>query len=175
MRTCAASLSEANWTLSPTAGKSKGETFEDCREVEAIPGENEVSVAAFNSSNTVQSYMKTVSFNSKLKPEEPHLYILAIGIDQYKDTNVNLKYAVKDARDIEEKIKVQAATLYNPRNIHYELLTDRESTKANITSKINELTRKIRSLKTVLSSLSQATECFCRISTICSPMTITAT
>lgn len=128
----------------PTASKSKGEVFEDCREVEAIPGENEVSIAAFNSSNSIQSYMRTVSFNSKLRPEEPHLYILAIGIDQYKDGNVNLKYAVKDARDIEEKIKVQAATLYNPRNIHYELLTDRESTKANITSKINELTGKVK-------------------------------
>ena len=128
----------------PIASKSKGEVFKDCREVEAIPGENEVSVTAFNSSNTVQSYMKTVSFNSKLKQEEPHLYILSIGIDQYKDNNVNLKYAVKDARDMEEKIKVQAATLYNPRNIHYELLTDRESTKANITSKINELIEKVK-------------------------------
>jgi WD40 repeat protein len=124
--------------------KSKGDLFEDCKEIDAVAGENEVSVTAFNGSNTVQSYMKTVSFNSKLKQEEPHLYILAIGIDQYKDTNVNLKYAVKDARDIEEKIKVQAATLYNPRNIHYELLTDRESTKANITSKINELIGKVK-------------------------------
>jgi WD40 repeat protein len=126
------------------SGKSKGDIFEDCKEIDTVAGENEVSVTAFNSSNTVQSYMKTVSFNSKLKPEEPHLYILSIGIDQYKDSNVNLKYAVKDARDIEEKIKVQAATLCNPRNIHYELLTDRESTKANITSKINELTGKVK-------------------------------
>ncbi len=128
----------------PTAGKAKGKVFEECREVDAVPGENEVSVAAFNGSNTVQSYMKTTRFNSKLKAEDPHLHILAIGIDQYKDSNVNLKYAVKDALDIEEKIKVQAATLYNSRNIHYELLTDRESTKENITSKINELTAKVK-------------------------------
>ena len=123
----------------PISVKPKGEVVEDCKNVEAIPGENEVSVTAFNSSNTVQSYMKTVSFNSKVKPEEPHLYILAIGIDQYQDTGVNLKYAVKDARDIEEKIKVQSATLYNPRNIHYELLTDSVATKANITKKIDAL------------------------------------
>ncbi|MBN1105469.1 MAG: caspase family protein [Deltaproteobacteria bacterium] len=128
----------------PTASKSKGEFFEGVWEVEAIPGENEISVAAFNSSNTVQSYMKTVKFHSSLKPEEPHLYILAIGIDQYRDANVNLKYAVKDARDIEEKIKVQAATLYNPRNIHYELLTDREATKANITGKVEALAKAVK-------------------------------
>ena len=128
----------------PISVKPKGDVFEDCKNVEAIPGENEVSVTAFNSSNTVQSYMKTVSFNSKLKQEDPHLYILAIGIDQYKDTGVNLKYAVKDARDIEEKIKVQAATLYNPRNIHYELLTDKEATKVNITKKIDALVATIK-------------------------------
>ena len=128
----------------PTASKSKGDIFEDCKNVEAIPGENEVSVTAFNSNNTVQSYMKTVSFNSKIKPEEPHLYILAIGIDQYKDTGVTLKYAVKDARDIEEKIKVQSATLYNPRNIHYDLLTDSVATKVNIAKKIDVLMEAIK-------------------------------
>ena len=128
----------------PISVKLKGDVFEDCQNVEAIPGENEVSVTAFNRSNTVQSYMKTVSFNSKIKQEEPNLYILAIGIDQYKDASVKLKYAVKDARDIEEKIKVQAETLYNPRNIHYELLTDGEANKKNIINKINELANTIK-------------------------------
>lgn len=128
----------------PMSVKSKGELFEDCKEIEAIPGENEVSVTAFNNSNTVQSYMKTVSFNSSVQPEEPHLYILAIGIDQYQDAGVNLKYAVKDARDIEEKIKVQAATLYNPSNIHYELLTDSVANKVNITRKIDALMATIK-------------------------------
>jgi uncharacterized caspase-like protein len=88
--------------------------------------------------------MKTVSFNSKLKQEEPHLYILAIGIDQHKDTNVNLKYAVKDAKNLEEKIKTQSATLYKPQNIHYELLTDKEATKTSILGKINELSQVIK-------------------------------
>jgi uncharacterized caspase-like protein len=88
--------------------------------------------------------MKTVSFNSKLKQEEPHLYILAIGIDQYKDTNVNLKYAVKDAKNLEEKIKTQSATLYKPQNIHYELLTDKEAIKTSIIGKINELSQVIK-------------------------------
>ncbi|MDD5169164.1 MAG: caspase family protein [Syntrophales bacterium] len=128
----------------PISVKPKGDVFEDCKNVELLPGENEISVTAFNGSNTVQSHMRTVSFNSKLKQTEPHLYILAVGIDQYKDTGVNLKYAVKDARDIEEKIKVQAATLYSPRNIHYELLTDREATKVNITKKIDALMETIK-------------------------------
>ena len=116
----------------PATIKPKGETFEECREIDPIAGENEVSVAAFNGGNTIQSLMKTVHFNSRVKSDAPHLYILSIGIDQYRDTGINLKYAAKDANDLEEKLKAQSATLYERQNIHYALLTDTEATKANI-------------------------------------------
>lgn len=129
---------------STVSSKSKGDSFEDCKEIDAISGENEVSVTAFNGSNTVQGYMKTINFNSTYENEAPHLYILAVGIDQYKDTNINLKYAVKDAKDLEEKLKTQSATLYKPENIHYSLLTDIEATKTNIINNVNKLSNTIK-------------------------------
>jgi uncharacterized caspase-like protein len=128
----------------PVATKVKGEVFEDCRELEAVSGENETSITAFNSGNTVQSSVKTVKFKSTKKPEDPHLYILSIGIDKYRDNTVNLKYAAKDAADIEQKLLQQSATVYKPRNIHYELLTDDKAGKGNIINKINELARIIK-------------------------------
>lgn len=130
--------------ISPITTKAKGEVFNDCKEIDAISGENEISITAFNKGNTVQGYMQTAKFTSTIKQEEPHLYILSIGIDQYRDNSVNLKYAVKDSKDIEEKILKQAETLYKPQNIHYELLTDNKATKANITGKINELSKLIK-------------------------------
>ncbi|HOG12285.1 MAG TPA: caspase family protein [Smithellaceae bacterium] len=126
------------------ASQAKGDRFEDCREIDAIAGENEVSVSAFNAGNTVQSYLKTITFNSGIKPEDPHLYIFSIGIDQYKDSSVNLKYAVKDAKELEAKIKAQSATLYRPQNIHYSLVTDQEANKTNIINKINALADTIK-------------------------------
>jgi WD40 repeat protein len=126
------------------SSKSKGDVFEDCKEIDAVPGDNEISVTAFNGSNNVQGYMKTVNFNSKVKDEDSHLYILAVGIDQYRDNSINLKYAVKDAKDIEEKLKMQSATLYKPQNIHYNLLINDKAGKANISNKINELSRVIK-------------------------------
>jgi hypothetical protein len=128
----------------PTTIKSKGDAFEDCREIDPIAGENEVSVAAFNSGNTIQSAVKTVQFKSGVKSGDPHLHILSIGIDQYRGDGINLKYAAKDAKDLEEKIKAQSATLYEPQNIHYMRLTDAEATKANIIGKIDELARLIK-------------------------------
>jgi WD40 repeat protein len=128
----------------PVSSKSKGDVFEGCKDIDAVPGDNEVSVTAFNSTNTVQGYMKTINFNSKIKQEAPHLYILAVGIDQYKDINVNLKYAVKDAKDLEEILKVQSATLYKTQDIHYSLLTDKDATKTNIVNRVNELSNTIK-------------------------------
>jgi WD40 repeat protein len=127
-----------------TITKSKGEVFDDCKEIDAIPGENEISVTAFNKDNTVQGYMKTARFKANIKAEEPHLYILSIGIDQYRDRTVNLKYAVKDAEDIKETLRKQVETLYPPQNIHNETLTDQNATKANIIKKIDELSGRIK-------------------------------
>ncbi len=128
----------------PVKSPFKGDRFEDCREIETVPGKNEVSVAAFNSGNTVQSALTTTSFLSQRKPEDPHLYILSIGIDRYADRSITLKYAVKDAGDIEEKLLARSATVYKPGNIHYELLTDAGATKSGIINAIDGLSRKIR-------------------------------
>jgi WD40 repeat protein len=130
--------------ISPIKSSVKGEEFSDCKKIDAIPGENEISLSAFNSSNTVQSYMQTAKFVSTIKPEEPHLYILSIGIDQYKDKSVNLKYALKDAKDINAKLLSQSATLYKSQNIHSELLIDKDATKTNILGKINDISQKIK-------------------------------
>jgi len=126
------------------SSQPKGDVFNDCQEIDAVSGENEVSVSAFNSTNTVQSYMKTVAFKSSVMPEEPHMYILLIGIDQYRENSVDLKYAAKDAREIAKKMKTEAATLYQPRNIHVKLLTDTQATKENILDTINAFSRVIK-------------------------------
>ncbi|MBI3584660.1 MAG: caspase family protein [Nitrospinae bacterium] len=130
--------------ISPVTTKTKGEAFNDCKEIEAISGENEISITAFNKDNTVQSYMQTAKFNSQIKPEEPHLYILSIGIDQYRDSTINLKYAVKDSTDIKERLIRQASTLYKPQNIHNIMLKDSEATKDNILGRIGELSKQIK-------------------------------
>ena len=158
--------------ISPTTTKSKGEVFNDCKEIDAITGENEISITAFNKDNTVQCYMQTAKFTSTVKQEEPHLYILSIGIDQYKDNTINLKYAVKDSKDIEEKILKQAETLYKPQNIHYELLVDDKATKANITGKINELSKLIKPTDSFILLLQDTAYCF-KTSTTCSHLTMT--
>ena len=130
--------------LTSSATKSKGDVYDECIDIEPIAGTNEVSVAAFNSTNTVQSSLETISVVSNRKPEEPHLYILSVGIDKYRDASINLRYAAKDAKDFISQLPKQAASLYKPQNIHLVSVADEKATKAGIMAAINDLSNKVK-------------------------------
>jgi Caspase domain/WD domain, G-beta repeat len=61
---------------------------------------------------------------------KPKLYILAVGVAQYRDPSWNLTYAAKDARDFVAAMRSQEGGLY--RQIEVRLLTDQQATKDNI-------------------------------------------
>lgn len=131
-------------TASPIASSDKGSMFEECQELETIPGDNEISVAAFNAPNTIQSALETVRFKADRIPEEPHLYVLGVGIDHYRDASVDLHYAAKDASDFQAMMQEKAAGLYMPENIHVYGLADGQANKAGIEHAIAELSGKVK-------------------------------
>ncbi len=61
--------------FTPIMSADKGNIYEDCLEIDAVSGENEVSLTAFNSNNTVQSRMKTIKFTSKLPRRKSRIFI----------------------------------------------------------------------------------------------------
>ena len=128
----------------PMVSIAKGETFEECTDVEPIPGENEVSLLAFNRDNTVYSYVETARFTSNRKADNPRLYILAVGINRFADPGSTLKYAAKDAVDFLHKMQAQSATLYRPEDIHAQILGDQEASKEKIMAAIDALSQVVR-------------------------------
>ncbi len=123
----------------PISSHEKGQSFTDCKEIDTIPGKNEISITAFNKANTVQSPVQSIEFRSTKNPSSPHLYILSIGSNKYKDKAINLRYASKDASDFQLALGRKAATFYPASNIHQELLINEKANKAHILKKINEL------------------------------------
>jgi len=128
----------------PMVANNKGNEYSECQEIETIPGDNEISVAAFNANNTVQSKLESVSFKASRKAEEPHLYVLGIGIDQYTATENNLSYAVKDATDFRSLIQAKATGLYKAGNIHIGGLSNAQATKAGIQQAIQNIATKVK-------------------------------
>ncbi|MDD5285969.1 MAG: caspase family protein [Desulfuromonadaceae bacterium] len=124
--------------------RPKGDRVDECLEVEAIAGENEISLTSFNAPNTVQSVMGTARFISTRKQDEPRLYILSVGIDRYRDASINLKYAAKDARDFIRQLADKAGTIYKPSNIHLTTLVDEQASKGNILAAIENLASEVK-------------------------------
>ncbi|MDD5285104.1 MAG: caspase family protein [Desulfuromonadaceae bacterium] len=131
-------------TSNAALSKPKGDLVDECVEIEPIAGENEIGVAAFNAPNTIQSSMKTATFTSTRKADEAHLYILAVGIDKYRDASANLKYAAKDAKDFIARLPAKGATIYKPENIHVTGLNDTQAGKAGIIAAIDNLSKKVK-------------------------------
>ncbi len=128
----------------PMVSNSKGNEYTECQEIETIPGDNEISVAAFNANNTIQSALETTHFTADRKAEAPHLYVLGIGIDQYTASENNLKYAVKDAADFRGMIQDKAKGLFDAKNIHIEGLSNAKATKAGIQQAIASISAKVK-------------------------------
>jgi WD40 repeat protein len=136
-------VKEKTSTIAPLSAP-KGNLVEECIEIETIAGDNEISLTAFNAPNTVQSFLGTAKFVSTVKTAEPHLYILSIGIDRYRDASINLKYAAKDAADFSARLSAKANTIYKPENIHLIGLANEQASKQNILATIDNLSKKIK-------------------------------
>jgi hypothetical protein len=61
---------------------------------------------------------------------KPNLYILAVGTSNYKNKDLTLRFAAKDANDFSNIMLKQKGLLYN--NVSVKLLTDEKSNKTNI-------------------------------------------
>ncbi len=61
---------------------------------------------------------------------KPALYVLAVGVSEYADSSLRLKYPAKDARDFAAAFTAQKGLLY--RDVVVKVLTDQEATKDDV-------------------------------------------
>lgn len=133
--------------------QSSKDSYEECQVFEAAPGNNEIGVVAFDKSNTIQSKLATNSFLAGGNAEEPHLYVLSIGINKFLDSRYNLSGEAESASKFQSLIKSQANGLYKPQYIHTALLTDGEATKSGILNAMRAIAEKARASDTFILSI----------------------
>lgn len=63
------------------------------------PGKNKIQVSAVNSPG-YESLKETFYIKYETEEVTPELYLISIGVSEYKNSDFNLKYAAKDASDI---------------------------------------------------------------------------
>lgn len=134
-------------------------------EVDVIPGEeNTITVVAFNRDNTIQSLPASVTFTSTLPKEVPRLWVLSVGINEFRKYGTrrvgSLVNARKDAQDFVctyagaqalMGLRLpcgeagQAKTLFKPENIQVvDALLDDRATKGGVMGALEQIAQKAK-------------------------------
>jgi len=118
-------------------------------DLDLIAGNNEISIEAFNKTNTVVSYRETITINANIPKRKPKLYAIIAGVNKFEAPNVhNLKYSINDAKDIKETAEHQMNKLYEHVKVTY--LVGQDLTKANILKAAKEIAKKAQLEDTVI-------------------------
>lgn len=94
-------------------------------------GKNVIGFNATNSAGNIESNTDTIKIDyTRRSHQKPNLYILAIGVDEYRDGDLWLKYSKADANAFVDSIQTVSKALFN--NIYSYKLLDRDVTKSNV-------------------------------------------
>jgi WD40 repeat protein len=115
-------------------------------QVPLVPGRNKIQISVFNQQGT-ESLRETVYTTSTAEVASPDVYVVGIGVSDYKDKAYNLRYAAKDAADLMNTYKAVEQRPGVKGKVHLLDLTNQKATKSDIRkakdwlkrSKINDL------------------------------------
>jgi WD40 repeat protein len=107
--------------------------------VDLIGGVNTFSAVANNKEN-VESDAQPVELISDHASKSSTCYILSVGINQYKNSKLNLNYAKPDAQSFSKMMDEKSTNLFKKIELH--TLYDEDATREKILSKLDELASK---------------------------------
>jgi len=114
----------------------KGEVKEFA--VSLSEGENVITGAAFDKDGKAEGRSSKVTVIYKPgQVQKPDMYILSIGVSDYKDVNISLKSPAYDAKSVCEALKNKAQTLYG--NVYTVILTNKEANIKNIMKSFQDI------------------------------------
>ena len=95
-----------------------------------LPGRNDIQVIAFNADGSVHSNPAQSRVAAHYDPAgRPQLYALVVGIQDFDNTDITLRYSVADAKSIAQILAKKAAPLFSKVNVE-QLITKPTTTKA---------------------------------------------
>lgn len=104
--------------------------------INLLNGKNIIRATAFNLQRTESNPFEIVITYEADKPKM-NLYLLAVGLNSYKNAAYNLNYAIPDANAFVDIINQNAETIFSKVNITY--IKDLEATRENILKEFNSI------------------------------------
>jgi hypothetical protein len=135
----AVSLDRRNLAVAAVAGKAQVFSYK----VRLVSGKNALRAIAFNAENSMQSTDALHVIEASIATKRPSLHALVIGIQDYENPKLTLKYSVADATLMANTLRQQAKGLFE--NVHVTALTSRaDTTKDAIIKAVQTAQGKVR-------------------------------
>lgn len=113
------------------------------RVITLAPGQNIISLMAFNSANNIESDRDQVTLNYvTTNTEKPRLHILTVAVNGYRDGDLRLKYSINDAESLISLAIEKGKTLFS--GIDTYRLHDEQVTREKMEAIFTEIGAKTR-------------------------------
>lgn len=109
-----------------------------------VAGPNNLTAYAFNHDNVKSSDATLVVTGAESLKRKGTAYVLAVGVNEYSNTQYNLAYAVADAKDFAGEYKREQEKLGNYARVEVIALNDKDATKGNILKALTDLSTKVQ-------------------------------
>ncbi|MCK1389020.1 caspase family protein [Bradyrhizobium sp. 21] len=106
-------------------------------------GDNRIEVVAYNGSDLIASLPAQVvlKWDGETSATPPKLHVLAVGVNDYYDSRLNLSYAVPDARALGDALKQAGGSLYE--SVEVISVLDDKVTAGNLDAVFADLGKKV--------------------------------
>jgi WD40 repeat protein/uncharacterized caspase-like protein len=108
-------------------------------EITVTAGPNRLVAYGFNRDNVKSKDAPLVFSGADTLKRKGTAYIIAVGVNEYANTQYNLKYATADARSFAEEMSRRQTQLGGFERVEVVQLLDQDATKANIVAAIKRL------------------------------------
>jgi WD40 repeat protein/uncharacterized caspase-like protein len=113
-------------------------SFEE--EITVGAGPNRLTAYAFNRDNVKSKDAQLPLTGADSLKRAGTAYVIAVGVNEYANSQYNLKYAMADAQSFSEEVRLRQTQLGNFQNIEVVSLVNENATKANILAALRRLT-----------------------------------
>ena len=108
-------------------------------EISVVAGPNQLTAYAFNRDNVKSKDSQLLLTGADSLKRAGTLYIIAVGLNEYANSQYNLKYAVADAQSFAEEVRRRQMQLGQLERVEVLPLLNENATKANILAALQHL------------------------------------
>src|SRR6185503_3395534 len=108
-------------------------------EITVTAGPNRLVAYGFNRDNVKSKDAPLVFTGAETLKRKGTAYIIAVGVNEYANTQYNLKYATADARSFADEVRQRQTQIGGFERVEAVQLLDQDATKANIIAAIKRL------------------------------------